>query len=303
MKPRPIIIDTDTGVDDALALMLAFRSPELRVLGITTVAGNVEVHRCTRNVREVVGTERPPMPPRIIAGASRPLRLPLVTAPEVHGAGGMGKWTPAKAPYVRGSARDAARFIVEAARQFGRELTIVAIGPLTNIATAVRLDSQAMRSIGRMISMGGAFDVPGNTGPVAEFNYYVDPHAARIVLDAGLPLTILPLDATEQVILLWNELSTLKGPTGHRLRRLTRGYMDYHLLTEGFRGAFLHDPMAIAEAAIPGLLRTTRQGVGISTSDGPARGMTSWRSIRPIDVAIGVDHRRFMKLVRQRMLR
>lgn len=284
LRRRPILIDTDTGVDDALALCLALRSPEVEVVGITTVAGNVEVDRCTRNVHSLIDRLRIGPPPPIIAGAPRPAVLPLVTAPEVHGRGGMGSLTLAYAPPVRGSARRAAEFIASAAARFGRELTIVAVGPLTNLAEAYRIAPVAMRNVGRLISMGGAFNVPGNTGPVAEFNYFVDPHAVATVLRRASQLLIVPLDVTEQIVLKWSEVERRTARRDRRwMRRLLQGYMDYHRLTEGFHGAYLHDPVAVAEAIRPGLLSSVSIDVDIVVGDGPARGMTSAGTIRRTD--------------------
>lgn len=276
MIPRPVLIDTDTGVDDALALVLALRSPEIRVVGITTVAGNVEVHRCTRNVHEVIRRLRIVPSPPVVSGASRPLRLSLVTAPEVHGAGGLGTVTAKTAPALRTDPLEAARFVARQAGAYGRRLTIVALGPLTNIAHAFRLFPVQMRSVGRIISMGGAFTVPGNTGPVAEFNYYVDPHAVRQVTMAAQRLLVVPLDVTEQQTLMWDEMvRRTSRPLTRWMRDLLRVYMDYHLATEGFRGAYLHDPIAVAEAIVPGILATRSAAITIATSSGIVRGMTS----------------------------
>lgn len=279
LRRRPVLIDSDTGVDDALALCLAFRSPEVEVVGITTVAGNVEVARCTRNVHALLERLQISHPPPVISGAPRPSVLPLVTAPEVHGRGGMGTLTPGNAPPVRGNARRAAEFIVSMAARFGSALTIVAVGPLTNLAEAYRRAPRAMRRVGRVISMGGAFGVPGNTGPVAEFNYFVDPHAVATVVRHASRLLIVPLDVTEQITLLWNEVEHRTERRDRRwMRRLLRGYMDYHRLTEGFFGAYLHDPVAVAEAICPGLLRSEPMDVDIVARDGPARGMTTGES-------------------------
>jgi inosine-uridine nucleoside N-ribohydrolase len=275
LRRRPVLIDTDTGVDDALALCLAFRSPEVEVVGVTTVAGNVEVERCTRNVRALLDRLNIAHPPPIVPGARRPTVLPLVTAPEVHGRGGMGTLTSADAPPVRGSAVRAGEFIATKAARYGRELTIVAIGPLSNLAEAYRLAPRAMRHVGRVISMGGAFNVPGNTGPVAEFNYFVDPHAVATVVRLASHLLIVPLDVTEQITLMWSDVEARTDREDLRwMRRLLRGYMDYHRSTEGFLGAYLHDPVALAEAIAPGLLRAEPVSVEIVARNGPARGLT-----------------------------
>ncbi len=304
MNPRPVVIDTDTGVDDALALLLALKSPEIRIVGITTVAGNVEVHRCTRNVREVLRRFGRTDSATVVSGAPRPLQLPLVTAPEVHGRGGLGDVTPRRAPAIANDPLEAPRFLASQARRYGRQLTIVAIGPLTNLALAFRKSPREMRSVGRIISMGGAFRVPGNTGPVSEFNYFVDPHAVQVVLENAARLLVLPLDVTEQITLMWNEVvRRSSGRAGRWMRTLVDGYMRYHLATEGFRGAYLHDPIAVAEAIRPGILKFRACEVQIDTGSGVTRGMTTLAPARrrrgSVRVAIDVDAGAFRELLKR----
>src|SRR5437879_6698679 len=184
----PLLLDTEPGIDAALALLLAFGSPECRVEAITTVAGNVEVPLCTRNARRVVAVAAPIRPPRIVEGAAGPLARPLRTATHYHGADGLGDALPPEASPPATAPGLAARTLVETARRVGRMLTVVAIGPLTNVAQALELDATALADIGRLVVMGGAVDVPGNVTPTAEFNMHVDPEAADRVVAAGLPL-------------------------------------------------------------------------------------------------------------------
>ncbi|MBI3579559.1 MAG: nucleoside hydrolase, partial [Ignavibacteriales bacterium] len=202
---KPVLIDTDTGVDDALALILALRSPELSVKAITTVAGNVEVQKCTRNVFTVLEWLKVQNLPLVAQGAERPLRQKLVTAPEVHGNDGLGNISSGKQAKQKTS-RTAVKVILDSCNQWGKKLTIVAIGPLTNLAQAWKKDSKSLAKVGRIVSMGGAFRVPGNTGPVAEFNYFVDPDAAHVLLNTGLPITVVPLDLTHQIVLMRREM-------------------------------------------------------------------------------------------------
>jgi purine nucleosidase len=188
----------------------------------------------------------------------------------------MGTLTPPSAPPVKAGAAKAAHVMAQKAAKHGTDLTIVAIGPLTNLAAAYRLAPALMRSVGRVISMGGAFHVPGNTGPVAEFNYFVDPHAVETVLSLASDLLIVPLDVTEQLILTWKDAERLtQRPSARWRQRLLRGYMQYHELTEGFLGAYLHDPIAVAEAIQPGILHAEPADVSIVAREGPARGLTS----------------------------
>jgi len=174
---RRALIDTDPGIDDALALLLAWGSPEWTVDVVTVVAGNAPLEAGTRNVFRLLDLRRPAPPPLVAAGAASPLARPLTTAP-YHGADGLGDlpdWPPVE-PRLAPVA--APRVIVDAARRYGRDLTIVALGPLTNLALAVEADAAALLGAGRVVAMGGAVDVPGNVTPDAEFNAHVDPTAA-----------------------------------------------------------------------------------------------------------------------------
>ncbi len=182
----PTVIDTDPGIDDALALLLAWGSPELDVLALTVVAGNAPLANTARNAARLVAARRPARLPQIALGAAAPLRRALVIAKaDEHGSDGLGDavdWLPVTGPPA---APSAAETLVALARAHGERLTLIALGPLTNLALALRLDAEAMRTIGRVVVMGGAVDVPGNATPDAEFNIYVDPEAAGEVFDAG----------------------------------------------------------------------------------------------------------------------
>lgn len=307
---RPVLIDTDAGVDDALALILALRSPELDVKAISTVAGNVEVGRCTRNVYyllRLLNERRIP----VAQGAEKPLAKPLITAPEVHGRDGLGNIRP-QVKLPRSATRDAIDLIVALSKQYGKRLTIVALGPLTNIARALKKDPRSLHNIGRLITMGGAFRVPGNTGPVAEFNYFVDPDAAHLVLNSSLPITVVPLDVTQQVVLMRREVeyrATRRASTVARaILRLTKFYMQYHRKTENFYGGYLHDPIAVATAIDPGMLQTRKARVVVERQGEWTRGMTIAdvrdRSVHDkpgVEIAFKLDRERFLKLFHERV--
>jgi purine nucleosidase/pyrimidine-specific ribonucleoside hydrolase len=309
--PRPVLIDTDTGVDDALALIFALRSPEISVKAITTVAGNVQVSKCTHNVYRILQLLQVAEAPVIAQGASAPLRRRLVTAPEVHGDDGLGNaGIPLRRPArIR---RDAVRMILETCERYGRRLTIIALGPLTNLALALKEDRATLSRVGRIVSMGGAFRVPGNTGPVAEFNYYVDPEAAHRVLNAGLPVTIVPLDVTQHVTLMRTEAEYRAGRrasvVAKAILRFTRFYMRYHRITEGFLGGYLHDPVAVAVALEPSIVRSRRVHVDVETKGEWTRGMTvAELRHKPrlgrtaVHVAFRIDRERFLKLFHERL--
>ena len=219
----PTVLDTDPGIDDALALMLAWGSPELDVLALTVVAGTVPLADTARNAARLVAVRRPARQPLIALGAEAPLRRPLVTAtPEQHGADGLGDardWPPVAGPAASPSA---AETLVALARAHAEGLTLIALGPLTNLALALRLDADAVRRTGRVVMMAGAVDVPGNITPDAEFNAYVDPDAVREVFDAGLRVDLVPLDATRQTTIKRDQLRAALARRPRPARRLHR---------------------------------------------------------------------------------
>lgn len=312
--PHPVLIDTDAGVDDALALLFALQSPELSIEAITTVAGNVGVRDCTLNVLTVLSLLGPQASPEVAEGARKPLRRSLFSAPEVHGADGLGNvrrllWGRGREGTFR---RDAVNVIIDRCLDFGRKLTIIAIGPLTNIARAWNKNPAALKRVGRIITMGGAFRVSGNTGPVAEFNYYVDPEAAGIVLNSGLPITVIPLDVTQQLVLMRTELEVRAQRESSRMAqalvKFTKSYMQYHSATEGFNGGYLHDPLAVAVAIDPAFVQTERAHVDVECAGTFTRGMTVAdfrqqpnRKRVSVDVATNVDRKRFFKLFHGRL--
>jgi purine nucleosidase/pyrimidine-specific ribonucleoside hydrolase len=310
--PKPILIDTDTGVDDALALILAFRSPELSVKAITTVAGNIEVHKCTRNVHRILDLLHITDRPVVAQGAKHPLRRPLVIASEVHGSDGLGGVSKSLPPVKRFKTGDGVGTILEFCGNYGSKGTIVAIGPLTNLALALKSDAKTMHKVGRIVTMGGALRVPGNTGPVAEFNYFVDPEAAHAVLNSGIPVTVIPLDVTHQVVLMRKEMedraARRASDVAMTVLNMTRGYMRYHLATQGFNGGYLHDPMAVAVAVEPGLVGTRAMHVDVESKGEYTRGMTvtDFKAIRPgklatVHVALTVERDRFLRLFHERL--
>jgi purine nucleosidase/pyrimidine-specific ribonucleoside hydrolase len=260
---RPLIIDTDPGIDDALALLFAWGSPEVDVEALTTVAGNVPVDIATRNVFRLLEARRPAPVPVVAVGASAPLSRPLETATRYHGSDGLGDvpgWPP---PDVRVAPVGAAALLVEAARRHGERLTVAAIGPLTNLAQALEADRRATMRVGRVVIMGGAVDGPGNVTPSAEFNIHVDPDAAALVFESGLPIDLVPLDATRQAVLtrdrLLAALAKRPGPLADRIAALTERAFRVDA-GQGTRGMVLHDPLAIGVALHPP--GVSRQGRG-----------------------------------------
>lgn len=318
----PILIDTDPGIDDALALLLAFGSPEVSVEAITTVAGNIEVGLATDNVFRILEVARPTRRPRVAQGAAGPLRQPLVTAPHVHGPDGLGNLgqfvrpdgTPLypEPPRVL-ETRDGADLILDTVKEFPDRLVLVALGPLTNLALAVQRDPEALRRCARIVIMGGAVSAVGNVTPAAEFNMYVDPDAAAAVFEAGLPIDLVPLDVTRQIILTRGALHEALGRG--RLPR-ARFIEDFTLFgfefgeSRGEGGIYLHDPLAMAAAIEPNLVGFESLHVAVESEGRLTRGMTvaDRRDIEPYRkepptcrAALTVDGSRFLRFLLERL--
>ncbi|MEX2519979.1 MAG: nucleoside hydrolase [Paracoccaceae bacterium] len=245
---RKIIIDTDPGQDDAVALLLAFASPELEVLGVTCVAGNVPLALTTLNARKICELAgRPDM--RVFAGADRPLARELVTAEQVHGKTGLdGADLPE--PEMALQPGHAVDFIIDTVRaEPDGAITLCPIGPLTNIAIALTRAPEIAARLGGIVLMGGGFFEQGNTTPSAEFNIFVDPEAAAIVLKAGVATTILPIDVTHKVLTSRARIAAfraLKTPVGDAVAGLTDFFERFDMEKYGAEGAPLHDPCVIA---------------------------------------------------------
>jgi inosine-uridine nucleoside N-ribohydrolase len=296
---RYALIDTDPGIDDALALLLAWGSPEWTVETVTVVAGNVSMQAGTLNVLRLLRLRRPSPPPVVASGAAAPLARPLHTAP-YHGMDGLGDlldWPPVESRVV---STDAPGVIVDAARHRGRSLTIVALGPMTNLALAVERDGVALRGVGRVVAMGGAVDVPGNVTPDAEFNAYVDPEALARMLDAGVRVDLVPLDATRQAVLERAALHATLARTPGALADGVRRFTEYALRLDekhGRRGMALHDPLAIGVALDPSLVEWEPVRLTIGP-DGQTRRTPGEPNVRFARV---VDTPRFLRLFLDRL--
>jgi len=252
---RPIIIDTDPGQDDAIAILMALASPELDVRAITTVAGNVPQPRVTDNSLSLVTlAEREDVP--VYRGCSRPLVRKLYTAEYVHGPTGVdGADLPT--PTVEAHPMHGVDAIIEACLDAGDEpITVCPLGPLTNIGMAIAKEPSILDGIREIVWMGGAFDEAGNTTPLAEFNAYVDPHAAHIVFSSGVPLTIMPLDVTHKALMVERHvehLASIDRPAAQAAAGMVRFYERYDIDKYGIPGAPLHDPCVIAFLLEPSL--------------------------------------------------
>ena len=318
----PILIDTDPGIDDALAILLAFGSPEVSVEAITTVAGNVEVDLATANVFRILEAARPGRRPRVARGAGAPLAGPLLTAAHVHGEDGLGNLGALREPdgrprYPEPSRTlemlDGADLILETAKRFAGRLVVVALGPLTNVALALRRDRGRLARAARIVVMGGAVAAPGNVTAAAEFNMHVDPEAAAEVFASGLPIELVPLDVTRRVVLTLGDLSAALPRHGGGTARFVEDFTAYGFDFEARRGdggMALHDPLAVGVAVDPGLVTLEPLHIAVECEGRLTRGMTvaDMRPNRPgpaptCRAALDVDAPRFLKLFLERVCR
>ncbi len=282
--PKRVIIDTDPGIDDALALILAMHSPELSVEAITTVNGNVGVDQCVRNSFRTLNAIAPPVFPPVARGCDRPLRQPPVKGDEVHGRDGLGGISklvdadgnprypePTQSPLDR----HAVDVILDLVQRYPGEITLVALGPLTNIAAALEQNPKAMRELREIVIMGGSLDGRGNMTEFAEFNFYVDPHAAQRVVRSGLPATVVGLDVTHQTRLLRETVEQAAQRAGTPLARFTRDIcagLVHGSERRNSDGFHLHDPLAVGVAIDPTFVESRVFAADVET-EGSSAGM------------------------------
>jgi purine nucleosidase len=273
---RPIVIDTDPGQDDAVAILVALASPEdLDVLAITTVAGNVPLDKTLTNALALVELAgRTDVP--VYRGSVRPMVNELVTAEYVHGPTGLdGADLPP--PSLREARGHAVDHIVELLRSRGEPVTVCTLGPLTNVALALVKEPEIARWIDQLVMMGGGFFEGGNTTPTAEFNIYVDPHAAHVVLTSGIPIVMMPLDVTHKAITTpqrRERFRDLGTSAGDAVAGMLGFYDRFDKNKYGLEGGPLHDPTVIAYLLSPELFEGKEVSVDIETAPGPTQGMT-----------------------------
>ncbi len=284
--PRRIIIDTDPGQDDAVAILLALASPEdVTVLGITAVAGNVPLALTEKNARiicELAG--RPDI--KVFAGCDRPIVRPLVTGEHVHGKTGLdGPVLPD--PVMALQSGHGVDFIIDTLRaEPPHTVTLCPLGPLTNIATAFRRAPDIVSRVQEIVLMGGAYFEVGNITPAAEFNIYVDPHAAEIVFKAGVPLVVMPLDVTHKALTNHARIAAFRAlgsEAGRMVAEWTDFFERFDMAKYGSEGAPLHDPCVIAYLIRPKLFSGRHINVEIETESELTMGMTVadwWRVTR-----------------------
>lgn len=272
---RRVVLDTDPGIDDALAILLALASPEVDLAGIGVVAGNCVLADGLRNALSVVGLTPFSATP-VHAGVATPLMRPLFTAPETHGDSGLGY---ARIPTVATppASEHAVDLIIREILAQPGEVTLVAVGPLTNVALAVRKEPRISTAVRELIIMGGAIHAEGNTTHLAEFNFFVDPHAAQIVLHSGMPITLLPWDITKDVLLTQADVDRMlqiDSPITRFIADATRFYIEFHEACFGFSGCSINDPVALALAFQPDLATTEPMYIGVEYTSELTMGKT-----------------------------
>ena len=308
MNKQRIILDTDPGIDDALAILLALSEPRVSLEAITVSYGNCSLDQGVLNALSILELAQSNHLP-VARGADRPLVQPLLLAPETHGNSGLG-YAELPPPNIGPDPTPAVSLMIEKILADPGEFTIVAVGPLTNLALALRTEPRLHGAIKDVYIMGGAIRYDGNTTPQAEFNAYSDPHAAHIVFHSGLPITLVPLDVTYQVVFTSEDLARLQKfdvPLTRFIGDATRFYMEFHDEYQKISGCVINDPLALAITYLPDLVSCQELYVDIDISGGVSMGKTyadfyGLLEKKPnMQVALDVRPREFMEHFLERM--
>jgi purine nucleosidase len=309
--PRKVVIDTDTGVDDAMGVVYGLLAPELEVLAITTVFGNVDVDKTTRNsavILETLGCTEVPL----AKGAGKGLLGTPHFNPEVHGDDGVGNANFGE-PALKPVPQHAAQLIIELVRAHPGEVTLVGLGPLTNLALAATLDPELPALVEEVVWMGGAVGTPGNVTPVAEADAAHDPEAVMIVLNAGWPITMVGLDVTDNTLfrdIHLRELQAASSPAAQYVTRIVPFYMDFYGPLVGEHACAMHSPLTVAIVAHPELVTAELQvPMSVELAGSYTRGMTvadrrrgqgsearQWMAAPLVSYPIEVDRAEFLRL-------
>ena len=307
-SPVSVILDTDPGIDDALAILLGVASPEIEIEGLTIVYGNCALDQAAKNALAVLNlANRADIP--VYTGCGQPLIQPLRLAADTHGSTGLG-YAKLNPPEARTHSQPAVNFLIEHVLSNPGKITLVALGPLTNLALAIRLEPRIIPAFREVIIMGGAINHPGNQTPQAEFNIACDPHAAHIVFHSGAPLTLVPLDVTYQTILASADVDGLlrfDSPISRFIADATRFYINYHTEHQAIAGCAINDPLALAVAFAPHLVGKTRAYTDVDIAGGVSMGKTFADLLNTLDrppnleIALTVQAEAFMNVFLDRM--
>lgn len=306
-----IIIDCDPGIDDSLAIMLALNSPEVEVIGITIVAGNSPAELGFKNAKRVLKfLGRLDVP--VYVGADMPRVRDYVNALDTHGEDGLGESFLPEVPGQEIPSESATEFMRRALR--GGDVSVIALGPLTNLAELIDCDPTAFLSIKRLVSMGGNFRSHGNCSPVAEYNYWEDPDSAKVVFDAmyeaGREIEMVGLDVTRKIVLTYEILDDMKRKNpevGDFVERITKFYFKFHWELEHIKGCVINDPLAVAQFIKPSILSgieafTEVETGGISIGQTVVDSMGFYRKKSNALVYTDVDEKAFWDLFLPRIL-
>ncbi len=305
MSPTPILIDCDPGIDDAVALLLAMASPELEIVGITTVAGNVTVETTQTNARCICELGGHPEL-KVFAGCPRPLVRSPILADHVHGENGLAgmQFPPPQMPLQPQHGVD---FLIETLMNAPKPIILATLGPLTNLAVALVKVPEIGDRLSQIIMMGGAIGA-GNVTSAAEFNLYADPHAAQVVFESGVDLTLIPLDVTQTALATPERrarLGAIANPVGPLVARMLGNYGVREQQQMQFAGPPLHDPCVIAYILRPELFTMAKVGATVETSSPLTLGrlVVDRTGAHPINVAIAqtIDADGFYDLLTERL--
>jgi len=307
MPPKRIIIDTDPGVDDSLTFLLALASREIQLEALTTTQGNVTLDKATRNALSVLELAHASHIP-VAAGSMYPLVEPLRASAFVHGESGIGN-SQLPEPHTKPVQQHAVDYLIERVLAEPNELSIFPIAPLTNIAMAIRKAPKFAEAVKELVIMGGAIQEAGNMSPLAEFNIFVDPHAAHIVFHSGIPITLIPLDVTHKCLLKQehvDRLMQINSPISRFIRDTLEVYLKSSLEL-GYEGSSLHDPLTLATVIAPELLTLREYYVDVDISGGVSMGKTLADIFnvtkKPVNMKVAMDVRGdgFVELFLRRM--
>ncbi len=306
--PQSIIIDTDPGVDDALTFLLALASPEIELKALTSVHGNIGIENTTRNALAVLELARASHIP-VARGCESPIiHRNYLSGKNVHGKTGVGNANlpEPKSNVIRQHAID---FLIDTVKAQPKQISVFPIGPLTNIALAIRKEPEFVKNVKELVIMGGSIKQGGNATPLAEFNIFADAHAAHIVFHSGIPIKLIPLDVTQQCLLTAQDIERIQqidSPIARFIKDATDVYLDFYR-KHGIDGCALHDPLTLATIIAPELLTFEEYYVGVDISGGISNGntfadlMNVSKKPANMQAAMGVRGRDFIELFVERM--